>query len=32
MLFNHVDVTLPRLQRETIDGIRFYKVPDGDKF
>jgi len=31
MLFNHVDVTLPRLQRETIDGIRFYKVPDGDE-
>ena len=25
--FNHVDLHLPRLQRETIDGVRFYKIP-----
>ena len=29
-MFNHVDVTLPKLDRETIDGIRYYKVPDDD--
>jgi len=29
-MFNHVDVTLPQLERETIDGIRYYKVPDDD--
>jgi hypothetical protein len=27
-MFNHIDVTLPKLDRETIDGIRYYKVPD----
>src|SRR6056300_1704657 len=27
-MFNHVDIELPRLERETIDGVRFYKVPD----
>lgn len=31
MTFNHVELNLPRLQRETIDGIRFYKVPNGDE-
>lgn len=25
--FNHVDLHLPKLQRETIDGVRFYKIP-----
>ena len=25
--FNHVDLHLPRLERETIDGVRFYKIP-----
>lgn len=25
--FNHVELDLPALERETIDGIRFYKVP-----
>jgi ATP-dependent exoDNAse (exonuclease V) beta subunit len=25
--FNHVELNLPALERETIDGIRFYKVP-----
>ena len=29
-MFNHVDVTLPRLERETIDGVRYYKVPNGE--
>ena len=27
-MFNHVPVSLPRLDRETIDGVRYYKVPD----
>jgi len=26
-MFNHVDIDLPELERETIDGIRYYKVP-----
>jgi len=25
-MFNHVDVNLPSLERETIDGVRYYKV------
>lgn len=25
--FNHVDLHLPKLERETIDGVRFYKIP-----
>ncbi len=28
MIFNHVDLNLPQLERETIDGVRYYKVPD----
>jgi genome maintenance exonuclease 1 len=28
MIFNHVDIILPKLERETIDGVRYYKVPD----
>lgn len=28
MRFNHIDVNLPQLERETIDGVRYYKVPD----
>ena len=31
MTFNHVDLNLPNLERETIDGIRFYKVPLSDE-
>jgi len=31
MNFNHVDLILPKLERETIDGIRYYKVPDEDE-
>ena len=27
-MFNHIDVNLPQLERETIDGVRYYKVPD----
>lgn len=26
-MFNHVELDLPSLERETIDGVRFYKVP-----
>jgi len=26
-MFNHVKLDLPQLQRETIDGVRYYKVP-----
>jgi genome maintenance exonuclease 1 len=29
-MFNHVDLILPKLERETIDGIRYYKVPDDE--
>ena len=31
MIFNHVDIDLPSLERETIDGVRFYKVPDEEE-
>jgi hypothetical protein len=31
MQFKHVDVDLPELERETIDDVRYYKVPDGDE-
>ena len=31
MTFNHVDLNLPQLERETIDGVRYYKVPDNDE-
>ena len=27
-MFNHIDIELPQLERETIDGVRYYKVPD----
>ena len=27
-MFKHVDIELPKLQRTTIDGVRFYEVPD----
>jgi genome maintenance exonuclease 1 len=30
-MFNHLDVELPKLERETIDGVRYYDVTDGDK-
>lgn len=31
MIFNHVDLDLPRLEREHIDGVRYYKVHDNDE-
>lgn len=30
-MFNHIDINLPQLERETIDGVRYYKIPDGDE-
>ena len=27
LMFNHIDLNLPSLERETIDGVRYYKVP-----
>jgi len=30
MIFEHVDIELPDLERETIDGVRYYKVSDGE--
>jgi genome maintenance exonuclease 1 len=30
-MFNHIDVSLPQLERETIDGVRYYKIPDVDE-
>lgn len=29
-MFNHIDLNLPSLDRETIDGIRYYSIPDED--
>lgn len=29
--FTHIDINLPQLERETIDGVRYYKVPDEDE-
>ena len=31
MTFNYVDLNLPQLERETIDGVRYYKVPNDDE-
>jgi len=30
-MFNHVDVNLPKLSRETVDGVRYYSVPDEEE-
>ena len=30
-MFNHVEIDLPKLDRETIDGVRYYSVPDEDE-
>jgi genome maintenance exonuclease 1 len=30
MTFNHIDVELPSLERTTIDGVRYYSVPEDD--
>lgn len=29
--FNHLNNVLPQLERETIDGVRYYSVPDEDQ-
>ena len=31
MIFNHIDLNLPQLERETIDGVRYYKVPNNEE-
>jgi len=31
MTFNHMDMNLPKLEREEIDGVRYYKLPGEDK-
>jgi genome maintenance exonuclease 1 len=30
-MFKHIDNELPQLERETIDGVRYYSVPDEDQ-
>ena len=30
-MFDHVDLNLPPIKRETIDGVRYYSVPDEDE-
>ena len=30
-MFDHVDLNLPSLKRETIDGVRYYSVPDEEE-
>jgi ATP-dependent exoDNAse (exonuclease V) beta subunit len=27
MIFNHIDLNLPKLERSLIDGVRYYKIP-----
>jgi genome maintenance exonuclease 1 len=29
-MFNHIELDLPKLERESIDGVRYYKVPVDD--
>jgi genome maintenance exonuclease 1 len=31
LIFNHIDLNLPQLERETIDSVRYYKVPDNEE-
>jgi hypothetical protein len=31
MMFNHVELDLPVLERELVDGVRYYKLPSGNK-
>ncbi len=31
MIFKHVECDLPKLSRESIDGVRYYSVPDKDE-
>jgi genome maintenance exonuclease 1 len=30
-MFTHIDINLPNLERTTIDGIRYYSIPDEDQ-
>ena len=30
-MFKHIDLNLPKLSRETIDGVRYYSVPEEDE-
>jgi genome maintenance exonuclease 1 len=30
-MFRHIDMNLPKLEREEIDGVRYYKLPGEDK-
>ena len=30
-MFNHVDLDLPQLERETIHGVRYYQTPEGNQ-
>ncbi len=30
-MFNHINLNLPKLNRETIDGVRYYEVPDEER-
>ena len=30
-MFKHIDLNLPTLERETVDGVRYYKIPDGEE-
>ena len=30
-MFNHLDNVLPKLERATIDGVRYYSIPEGDQ-
>ena len=30
-MFNHVDLDLEPIERETIDGVRYYKIPDEEE-
>lgn len=29
--FNHIDINLPKLERETIDGVRYYTIPEDNE-
>ena len=31
MTFKHVNIDLPHLSRETVDGVRYYKIPDEEE-
>lgn len=31
-LFEHLDITVPKLERVTLDGLRYYKVPDFEEY